>query len=371
MATPARHVLVPLMLVAMVLAVRSSDAQYRRPQPKPEKVEASGAIDAVQGNVVRLSTATGQTWFFQFTPKTKVTVTGTAVPEYLRPGLFVEFSADLDRKGTASAPVAELALFTPSPQRLPGLFPVSGIPEAEDAGKRRDPDATTAYRVLGRITSVKDGKLMVNTGRGVVRFELAESPNITVEVADPSVASKGDSITIKGKSVREGFGQADEATIEMAQPLAPLEKPDKRRRKPKRDVEEEKEAVEKPAPTKPAPKSAEAVEEPAKPENASAARVRRIVAALELPEEQAQERKPARIALGPETSEVFAPSKATPLTEVESLLGEPQKTRVVEGMMSMAEGEEPRFVSLRHLKCDGVEVFVNDEGVVEFYRVAP
>ncbi len=367
----------------LVLATARADllyAQFGATQPKPSPVEASGTVEAVAPMMVKLTTSANQTWVFRLNPKAEIHVTGTAEADFLRPGLFVEFTADLDRKGNAANKVSELAIFTPTMQKFPGLFPVGGaFGEKPEPGAKRDPNATTSYKVLGRITTIKKEDITVHTGRGMVKFELGDSPKITVDIADFSVVQQGDKIKLRGSSAQEGFGEASEVNVEMSQPLSgakkkpghkpdekpdgPGDKPDKKEpKRPKKDrpVKEPKEPKEEPK------------EEKAK-ENASAApdRIRQIVTVLELGPDEAKGRRPAKIAVGPDSSEVFAPARPEPLSRIEALLGKPRAARTIEGMMATGEGQKVAFVSLRLLDCDGVKVFVDDQGVVRFYQVAP
>jgi hypothetical protein len=243
------------MLLGLLAAVplTASAAQGRRgQQPKPERVEADGTIEGAAGpGILKILTATNQTWFFKLSRETEIHVTGTAEEDYLRPGLFVEFTAELDRRGRSPNKVSELAIFTPTMQKFPGIFPAGGFGGPDTAAApgpaaKKDPNATAPYKVLGRITSLKNKGLKVSAGRGVVQVELGDSPKISVDVADLSVVQKGDKIKAEGTSVRDGFAQARTITIELSAPLAAPKKKVPRRTNERPERSKRPEKAEKP-----------------------------------------------------------------------------------------------------------------------------
>jgi hypothetical protein len=389
MSSPAKLLVWTIPVLLALFGGTVARAQ-RMAQPKPQPIEASGTVAAVGPMAVKLTTATNQTWIFRLSRNTKVAVTGTADADYLHPGLFVEFTTDLDRRGSAPNKVTELVIFTPTMQKFPGLFPAGGGGFGDAPAAKKDPNATTSYKVMGQITSMKNDKITVNAARGVVKFELNDSPKISVDIADYTAARQGDKIEVKGTSAQEGYGDASDVTIEMAKPLAgaksktakkpdekeePGDKPEKPERKtrPKRERrpkgEPKEESKEEP---KEEPKEKEKTEEKAAARPVSEAaggRAEQIVQRLQLKPGDAPGRKPTKIAVGPETAEVFAPSRPEPLKDIEGLLGKSETGRTVEGMMSLAEGQEPQFVSLQLVVGGGVKLFVDREGIVQFYQV--
>lgn len=388
--------------VALVMVLAQTDwgrVELLAAQPKPALVEADGTIALVSPMGVRITTSTNQVWLFRVNPKTEVQVTGTAEADFLRPGLFIEFTAEVDRKGTATGEVTELTIFAPTMQKFPGLFPAGGFTPQPDPTAKPDPKAPTSYKVMGQITAIKKEQITVNAGRGTVRFDLAADPKIGVEIADPKVAlslmHQGDKIKVRGTSTQDGFGEAQQMEVELAQPLSgakkkpdrkPDEKPDDGD-KPEKPEKPDRKDVKKPS-KKGRPGKEEPPEEPKEEPKEEAAqapgeskqpaaapqvseRVRKIVSLLQLPPDEAGGRRPAKIAVGGAEAEVFTPARPAPLAAVEPLLGKAQASRTVEGMMAPAEGAEPRFVSLRLLVCDGVKVFVDEQGLVQFYQVTP
>jgi hypothetical protein len=176
-------------------------------------------------------------------PKANIHVNGTAKADFVRPGLFVKFTAEVDKRGKAQDKVEELTIFTPSQQDIPGFWPEGTGPAAPEEGDGVGdfrpvipPQMSTGryltpgkYAVAGRITADRKGKFTLTTARRIFQFELAEEPKIEVDFADYSVAQQGDQISVKkGKMFagRMGMAQASELAIKLSEPLTfRVEKP--------------------------------------------------------------------------------------------------------------------------------------------------
>jgi len=247
------------MVGVLLGALASAHAQPGRfPQPKTEPFAADGVIQAIAQGRIQILTNSNQNWLIFLDAKTVIHVTGTAEPDFLRPGLFVRFSIALDKRGNAHGKVGELTIFTPSPQQFPGIWPEGGNPEnpggagegfgggfggANAGGGFGTPDVAV-YTVAGQIQPSRKGKMTVNYGRGSVQVELAEKVSIKVDFADYSVAKKGDRISIKKGRMYPG-----RPTIELSDPLTfgtkkpvrptPLPKPRRPTRPPKEDASPE------------------------------------------------------------------------------------------------------------------------------------
>jgi len=223
---------------------------------------------------------------------------------------------------------------------------------------------------------LKNGKATVNTGRGLVKVEIAEEPQIDVDFSEPSVIQKGDKILIAGRAAREGLGEATEVTVELSQPLTLGEKAagrGHRRKKPDEEGKEEPKAGEgeKPAEEKPAAK-----EKPAEPKAEAEASVQprnpnaaKIVSMLQLDPEKAATHKPVKLTIAGDEAAVFNFSKEEPLEKVRQLLGRPERTETIDGMMELPGETAPQRVTLTMMDCQGVKVFVDSKGIVRFYRV--
>lgn len=269
-------------LAAAADAQRQLGRQGRDFRPPMEKFAGKGTIEGIARDRIQILTDTDQRWMIFIDEKTVVHVVGTAEADFLRPGLWVQFTADFDKRGKAKDKVKKLAIFTPRQQMDIGFWPEGMVPIApagqEGAnpgrgfggrvgggadggagggadggadggagggfGGRANAQASSVYTVHGQIRGIRKGLLTVQAGRAMFQFTPDEKPEIAVDFADYSVAKPGDKISItKGKMFqgRLGLAQALEMTITLSEPLALPKK------KPRRTVT-------KPPPKKPVPK---------------------------------------------------------------------------------------------------------------------
>lgn len=201
-------------VVILSCAVPAS-AQRRRQQPivielKTYRIE--GSIVALGPGWIRCADEKGKLYAIKLDREQtqRLVVSGAAEPEFLRPGIFVRFTASLDRRGRPSEPVAEMTIFDPRDGFAVGIF-------ADDPKSSDGP-----YVVAGQILDMKRGKLTLSAGNRKVQFELAKSPQIQVEVSDYTLARQGDWIRVTGigqaQRPQELIGKIVE--IELSQPLA-------------------------------------------------------------------------------------------------------------------------------------------------------
>lgn len=232
-------------------------------EPKRQRFDSHGTIEALLPNsIIKFTLSTKESWFVKLeAPKrhrdkktrqvtykggTEVQVTGTAVKEFLRPGMFVRFSAALNAKGRSSEEIDLLTIFTPNEQRKLGIF-------REGFAEEEEQDNTTRYLVAGQLASFKKGRLSVAIGRRKVQVTVAADATIKVDVNDLSLVRPGDKIEVKGHFFKKGAVLGKTVTIELRQPLGVAQEkkkktPRSRRRSPK------KPAAEKTSPDEPAPK---------------------------------------------------------------------------------------------------------------------
>lgn len=231
-----------LVFSTLLVAVPSvSDSAPKKGKKAPDG--PSGTIEAMVPGYIQVKTATGQLWALQVMPNAKVTIIGTAKADFLQPGHFISFVADVDkRSGVVEAPVRELTLFTPTPQSVMGAFPEGGAMGVAPGGTnkttgRAAPLPVERYAIAGRIGGVKNGTYAIFAPnpffKGTVKIKIAEEAAIDLNIVGTntySLAKKGDSLASKGNQVGLTALQASELTIELAAPLtAPkLEQPTRR-----------------------------------------------------------------------------------------------------------------------------------------------
>ena len=217
--------------------------EVRPPKPRMEPFAAKGTLRAVMPGRFQILTDSAQNWIVFVDPKAIVHVTGTAEPDFLKVGMFVRFTAEVDKRGLVKDKLKQLTIFTPSPLVFPGIWPEGQEPSAGKPAEARKrfgtgtgagpaagkPPTSNVYTVAGQIAGSRKGRLTVNTGRAAVRIQVADDAKIDVDFADYSVAKPGDRISVtKGKMFagRMGIAQALELTIKLSKPLAlPKKKP--------------------------------------------------------------------------------------------------------------------------------------------------
>jgi hypothetical protein len=191
----------------------------QQPQVQKQELHGKGELEAVGGGGLK-AVLDGQPWLIKFDPKVKVTVTGSATADALVPGLFVKFKGEFDKKGKASEEIKELEIFTPN-EKDPLGAKSSGNPFDSPAPKKGPLITPTRYDIAGRITGIKKGTITVACPGMTVHADVASDAMITVNIADPTVASAGDKIEVKGWYVKgqEGRGYAAEVTVQLANQL--------------------------------------------------------------------------------------------------------------------------------------------------------
>ena len=99
---------VPLALFAALLTALPAFGQDLEKIP----LKTSGTIKGVAPGVLQIATGEGDMWLLKVEAKPQdVTFSGTAEKSFLRTGMFVEFRAQISKKGVVAEPVASLTPF--------------------------------------------------------------------------------------------------------------------------------------------------------------------------------------------------------------------------------------------------------------------
>jgi hypothetical protein len=228
---------------------------YGRQQIPAQPVEIHGTIQGVaRGGIMVLDSNTQTTWRIAILPATKVQVTGTATADSLRTGLVLEFTAEIDAKGTIREKVGELTITSLTPQKQIGLFPSGEVAAGDDqgglggangdapkgkGGKAAKPDKRTPrtrgktgaiaagnYRIVGHLLVGRGGALSIQPGRGTLPFQLADDATINVEMADFSAVKQGNEVSVKGIMApnRPGVAQAQLVKVTLPEPAGGVKK---------------------------------------------------------------------------------------------------------------------------------------------------
>ena len=260
MPSPIRFMLCLFVGLMVVAPEQTVQAQKRRPNlRKPPKVElppleASGTIEAVARGALKIKTITGDSMVLKVMPNATIQVTGSAEVDFLKAGQFVMFTAAVDkRRSRVQDKVAKLTIFTPSETKPPGAYYDQGeggfgnaeagfgqagaggeLGQAPPKGAEKKTGKTVAanvevFEIRGRIQKIKKERMEVYCPsqffkRPLLRMELAEKPEITVDVTDYSVAKEGDKVEVRGFQIAKNAGQVNQVTIELAESLTGAKK---------------------------------------------------------------------------------------------------------------------------------------------------
>jgi hypothetical protein len=220
-----------VVLAGAACEAQTAYGQRRQPpaarQPMERKEwEDTGTVEGISGSSLHVMSSKSEPWLIQVVSgQSKVTIEGTAEPSYLRAGVNIRFTADIDAKGAVQGEISELEIYSPQGKSDAGLF----VPGAGDQGKPVAKLTAGNYEVKGRIGSLKDNQITVIAGGKKLSATLAESPAIKVSSSDLSFAQKGDSVKVKAwytdsskpdaNRNKPGAGVAQEITVTMAEPL--------------------------------------------------------------------------------------------------------------------------------------------------------
>lgn len=233
------------------------------------RLEASGTVHEATPMGLVIVSPTGQQWQLLFDRNCKLELTGKALPDVLRPGVVISFTADIEKKtGQVQDKVASLVICSVDQNHMLGVFPEGTLPPNPEGGgtegggagfgapglglggppggflgeqppqnpPARGPHARRGadngppverYQVCGRITSMtKTGKFTVAAPnphfRAPIQFELAENPEITLELSGREALNfvvRGAKVSGKGVQIGPTAGRMSEISVELVEPL--------------------------------------------------------------------------------------------------------------------------------------------------------
>lgn len=186
-------------LVLSLLLMSSTLAQGQRPRSSAPRniadiasTDVKGTFESIEYGKLKLKTNEGTPCYVVVqAPMTQVAITGTAMPDYLKPGQLVTFYADVDKKGAAAEPLKELTITVASDTTKQGMFL-----------ENRDDKDSTKFFVCATVRTFKDGKLTVSAGGKPVQATVADDAKIKYEGTDVGVIKAGDKVSLSGKQVQ-------------------------------------------------------------------------------------------------------------------------------------------------------------------------
>jgi hypothetical protein len=193
----------------------------------------------------------------------KIVVTGSAKASWLKPGMFIKFTATFDEKGIGQQAINQMQVFIPSKEDPLGAYRAAGgnagnlFDDEKPAGAKPKPQKATArFDISGQLRGIRDGVLYVNAGGATLRVPVAEKCNISVAINGFQLCRVGDSVTLDAwyptPQKALGRAQANRLDIAAAKPFEgksgnkrPAPK-DKDKDKPEEEPGEKKPGEEKP-----------------------------------------------------------------------------------------------------------------------------
>jgi len=236
------------------------------------RIEASGTVEVLAPMGLQISSPSGQKWQLVLERECKVALTGKALPDVLRPGLVVSFTAPIEKKtGHATEKVESLVICSVDQDHQLGVFPEQGLGsgalgdgaagvEMGGVGPGQVPNAFGApgggfgnlggpaerpsrpgrgrqnvqdevpierYQVCGRISAItKLGKITVVAPnphfRAPIQIEVGENLDISLELSGREAMTfirPGAKVTGKGVQVGPTSARMSELSVELAEPL--------------------------------------------------------------------------------------------------------------------------------------------------------
>jgi hypothetical protein len=190
--------------------------QQQNLQKQRQQFQNSGTLDAIGSAGIRIDI--NGTKYNVAADKTgcKFEVSGTVDSSFLKPGMPVHFSAEVDKKGKASAPVSDLEIVS---QQTPAATDTSHT--ASHVAKK--PAATPAAgpsSITGLLKEVKGNEISVEGTSGPVHAELTPDTPIKVEVNDARMAHElahpGDKVDVTGYLAQPGIVIAQDIRITLS-----------------------------------------------------------------------------------------------------------------------------------------------------------
>jgi len=180
----------------------------QQPQ-QPTAADVKGKIVDMNPNtgIISMLDAQEQLYMVKVDPKhTSIVVQGTADASYLRPGVFVRFETELDKKGAGTADVTAFELYTPKEEFEVGIA-------SKEIGQTSGP-----VIVAGQIRGLKKKKLTVLAGNDQVTVTVSEEPEVKINTRDLSMVRPLDEIWVKGRYAAQGGILADSIKVDLQPP---------------------------------------------------------------------------------------------------------------------------------------------------------
>jgi hypothetical protein len=162
-------------------------AQKGQQGPKTTAVKIDGTVEQISPQGILVNQKDGKKIGMAFPPNAKVTLSGNAAPEFLKPGQYIQFTVNLDEKKKPTGDASKIQIIEQSAISSPGVFSEKG-PD----GKPGEPGP---YFVRGTVKSYREGQMSVAAGGPLMTVNVPASAAIPVTIADWDLANPGDQIS--------------------------------------------------------------------------------------------------------------------------------------------------------------------------------
>jgi hypothetical protein len=191
--------------------------------PNALALDDTGAVEAIQGNLVKFRDSKENVWLLEVRPETTVLIEGEADASYLRPGLTVELTGSVNEKHALDEPIQQIEVLSGKGRPAQGLF--SPDDDADEAKPLKKPEVGK-YRIRGKVRSVKEGQLVVAAGRFMISGTLGDELKVKLTLDDARRAKFGDTMKVKAwyydtwKPIlmRPGKALAEDIKITLSEP---------------------------------------------------------------------------------------------------------------------------------------------------------
>ena len=198
-----RNIAVLILVVLLVdLVAGISEVQAQQQNPKTN-LRTSGTITGMRNGVIQIKTADDDIWLVAMPDKaTSLEIAGSALPNWVRRGMFVRFSGYYTAKGKPQGEIRELWLFSPDESTQFGVSKEAEFGQKKlfgEGGNKEKPKTEPAAKFLvsGRVASLKDNKLTVQAGNYPVQAMVSQKPVIHVKTNDWRMISLGDKVEVE------------------------------------------------------------------------------------------------------------------------------------------------------------------------------
>ncbi len=213
-------------MVGLASARPAARGQFQAPFNSLE-YEDDATVELVERSAIKIRDSKNDDWILQFNNDTKIRVTGEADREWVRQGVHVKFTGEVDKKGALQKDVEEIEIISAEDRSSLGLFTPA---EGDTPGKAVRGSAAGTFVIKGKLAKLRDGQMLVLAGGRPLTGHLSDECKVKLDIDDPTLAQAGDSAKVKAwyfenqRPVsafnRPGQALAEEITITLARPLA-------------------------------------------------------------------------------------------------------------------------------------------------------